>query len=46
MKILDRWQACKEDPGYRAIFEDKHLVDLSEAIFGKIVPANAWSSLR
>jgi hypothetical protein len=39
MKILERWRACWEDPGYQAIFEDKHLVALSEAIFGKIVPA-------
>jgi hypothetical protein len=41
MKVLERWQACRNDPAYRAIFEDRRLVQLSEAVFGRIVPA-AW----
>jgi len=41
MKVLERWKVCRDDPTYRAIFKDSRLVELSEAIFGRIVPA-AW----
>jgi len=41
MKVLERWKVCRDDPSYRAIFKDSRLVELSEAIFGRIVPA-AW----
>jgi len=38
MRVLERWKECQEDPGYRAIFKDIRLVELSDAIFGRIVP--------
>jgi hypothetical protein len=41
MKVLERWKVCQNDPGYRAIFNDRRLVELSEAVFGRTVPA-AW----
>ena len=38
MRVLERWKECQEDPNYRAIFKDICLVELSDAIFGQIVP--------
>jgi len=38
MRVLERWKECQEDPSYRAIFKDIRLVELSDAIFGQIVP--------
>lgn len=35
MKVLDRWRHFADDPDYRAIF-DSEMIDLSEAIFGRI----------
>ncbi len=40
MNLLERWKVCENDPAYRAIFKEKYLVELSEAIFGQIVPAS------
>ena len=40
MKVLERWKEYASDPEYRAIFDDKELVELSNAIFGRIVPQN------
>ncbi len=42
MKVLERWQKYREDPNYRAIFKDIRLVDLSDAVFGPIVPVSWW----
>lgn len=40
MNVLERWKVCKDDSAYRAIFKEKYLVELSEAIFGRVAPAN------
>ena len=40
-RVLERWQTCRNDPAYRAIFKDAHLAELSESVFGRIVP-EAW----
>jgi hypothetical protein len=36
LDVLNRWQAFKDDPFYRSLFEDQELWDLSFRIFGNI----------
>lgn len=43
MKVLERWKTSWRDPKYQAIFRDTHLVELTNAIFGQIVPAS-WQT--
>jgi hypothetical protein len=38
MKVLERWKLAQNDPAYRAIFKDTRLIELSDAIFGRIIP--------
>lgn len=38
MKVFERWKVYWDDPVYRSIFQDKQLVDLTNDIFGRIVP--------
>jgi hypothetical protein len=41
MNVLERWKVYRKDPSYRAIFRDTNLAELSDAIFGRIVP-ESW----
>jgi hypothetical protein len=36
IKVLEGWQKCRNDRSYQAIFQDTHLVEVSESIFGRI----------
>jgi hypothetical protein len=38
MRVLERWKVCWGDPEYRTIFNDRRLVELSEAVFGRTGP--------
>lgn len=36
MKVLERWQALRDDDSYRRIFADREVLDLSERIFDEL----------
>jgi hypothetical protein len=38
MDVLQRWKRLSDDSGYRKIFTDKYLVELTNEIFGPIAP--------
>ena len=38
MKVFERWRVCWDEPEYRAIVEDPELMEISDGLFGRIVP--------
>ena len=42
MAVLDRWRPLKDDPKFRAVFDDTELVALSNTIFGELPGVKEW----
>ena len=42
MRTSDRWRAFADDAGFAQIFQDRELVELSEALFGVIPDTREW----
>ncbi len=43
LKIGERWKVFKDNSLYRSLFEDKELIQLTEAIFDKVIDDDFWS---
>jgi hypothetical protein len=41
MNVLERWKLAHNDPAYRTILNDPRLMELSNAIFGPIMPTTS-----
>lgn len=41
MRVLERWRAFADDPGFRELFDEETL-SLSEALFGRLPGLRAW----
>ena len=42
MKLFERWKHFQNDKYFRELFEDKELIELSDAIFGEIPEVKQW----